>query len=150
MKLTSQKRVAASLVGCSEKRIKFDPLRLDEIKEAITKRDLESLIKDKAIIVSQKKSVSRVRARKKAIQKTKGRQRGTGKRKGKYNARSNNKEKWIMAIRAQKRLLKTLRDKEVITKSVYHSLYNRAKGGFFRSLRHIKLHIEERNLSAKK
>ena len=52
-------------------------------------------------------------------------------------------------IRAQKKLLKALRDKNLISKQVYHLLYNRAKGGFFRTRRHIKLYIEERKLIKK-
>jgi len=52
-------------------------------------------------------------------------------------------------IRALRDLLKTLRTKEVIERSSYRLLYRKAKGGYFRSRRHIKLYIEEHNLAKK-
>lgn len=150
MRLSLQKRLAASIAGCSEKRIKFDNDRLDEIKEAITKVDVRSLIKDKAIVVGKKKKASRFRARKKKRQKIKGRQKGYGRRKGKKTARLSNKENWINKSRLQRKFLRFLRDKKIISKPTYRELYLKVKGGFFRSKRHIKLYIEEHKLSEKK
>ena len=49
MNLKSKKRIAAKILKCSPKRVKLDPSRDDEIKESVTKADLRSLIKDKAI-----------------------------------------------------------------------------------------------------
>ncbi len=92
MKLALQKKLAASVTGCSEKRIKFDTDRLDEIKEAITKADIRGLIKDKAIIVKRKKKSSRFRTRTRKKQKSKGRQKGFCKRKGKKTARLGKKK----------------------------------------------------------
>ena len=40
MNLNLQKRLAANVIGCSEKRVVFDPSRLEDIKEAITKTDI--------------------------------------------------------------------------------------------------------------
>jgi len=44
MKLNLQKRLAAQILKCSEKRIQLDTTRLSDIKEAITKADIKSLI----------------------------------------------------------------------------------------------------------
>ncbi len=150
MDLSLQKRLAASVSDCSEKRIKFDNERLDEIKEAITKADIRGLIKDKAIIVKQKKGSSRFRARKKKKQKSKGRQKGFGSRKGKKKARMQQKKNWVNKVRLQRNFLSVLKDKGIITKPIYRGLYTKVKGGFFRSKRHIKLYIEEHNLAIKK
>ena len=150
MKFTSQKRLAAKLAKASPKRIKFNKENLEEIKEAITKKDIKTLIKEKSIRVLQKTGNSRVRARKRAVQKTKGRQKGLGKRKGKATARTPKKDTWMKKVRAQRELIKKMRDNELITKEVYHKIYNRVKGGFFRSRRHIKLYLEERKLIKKK
>ena len=49
MRLKIQKRLAAQILKSSENDIWLDSNRLDEIKEAITKADIKSLIKDKAI-----------------------------------------------------------------------------------------------------
>ena len=79
MKLRIQKRLAAQILKCSEKRILFDSSRLDEIKEAITKADIRGLIAIKAITKKPVKGISKVRVRKRKRQRSKGRQR-SGKR----------------------------------------------------------------------
>lgn len=150
MKLSLQKRLAASVASCSEKRIKFDTERLDEIKEAITKADIRRLVKDKAIIIKQRKGSSRFRARVRKKQKSKGRQKGFGRRKGKKTARLGKKKNWINKVRLQKKFLSMLRNKRIITKPIYRQLYLKVKGGFFRSKRHIRLYIDEHNLAIKK
>ena len=136
-------------MGCSEKRVLFDSDRLADIKEAITKIDIKGLIKDKAISKKPVKSVSRGRARAQKRQKSSGRRKGHGSRKGKENARTPRKALWINQIRAQRDLLKRLKQKGSITKGVYRSLYEKAKGGFFRSRNHLKLYIEEKHLTKK-
>ena len=150
MKLKNQKKLAADVMGCSEKRVKFDIERLDEIKESITKIDIKSLINDKAIYCDTKKGVSRVRARKIQKQKSKGKRRGEGSRKGKKTARLPRKKAWMGKIRAQRTLLKSLKDNNIINKEIYRQLYKKSQGGFFRSKRHIKLYIEEHSLIQKK
>ncbi len=146
MKLAIQKRLAAYILRCSEKRVRFDPERLEEIKESITKADINSLINDKAIYSINKKGVSRVRARKTKVQKSKGKKKGKGSKKGKKTARAPRKETWMTKIRAQRLLLKNMKEGEVITNKVYRTLYKKAQGGFFRSRRHIKLYAEEHRL----
>jgi len=149
MNLRLQKRLAADVLKCSEKRILFDTNRLEDIKGAITKMDIRALIADRVIQKKPMKSVSRCRARKIAIQKRKGDRKGMGSRKGKKTARSPRKSVWIKKIRIQRNFLKELKNKGIITKPDYHSLYNKSKGGFFRSKRHIKLYIEEHELAKK-
>ncbi len=149
MKLNVQKRLAASILRASPKRIWFDDERLEDIKESITKHDLTSLIKDGAIRLKPVKSISRGRARKKKIQKSKGLQKGHGSRKGGKKARFPKKENWMVKIRIQREFLKELRNKKIIPKKTYRDLYLKSKGGFFRSKRHIKLFIEEQNLAQK-
>lgn len=150
MKLKIQKRLAADVLGCSEKHVRFDNERLDEIKESITKTDIKSLIKDSAIYCIPKRGVSRVRARKIQKQKSKGQRCGKGSRKGKKTARLPRKEKWMIKIRTQRELLRSLKDGEVVDQKIYRELYKKAQGGFFRSKRHIKLYIEEHDLTKKK
>jgi len=150
MKLNLQKRLAAQILKCSEKKIKFDNSRLSDIKEAITKADIKSLIFEKVIKKSPVKNTSKYRARKKASQKRKGRQRGHGSRKGSQTARFPKKREWVNKIRLQRKLLKELKDKKIITPLVYQQLYMKAKGGFFRNKKHIKLYLEEHHLAKKK
>lgn len=150
MKLVVQKRLAGELLKCSSSRIVFDTERLSEIKEAITKFDIRRLIKDKAITKIKEKGVSRARANKLLAQKTKGRRKGPGSRKGKATARTPKKEAWMNRIRLQRTFLLTLKEKQHIDAKTYRNLYLKAKGGFFRSKRHIKLYLDEHNLVVKK
>ncbi len=143
MKLNVQKRVVADSEKVSSKRVKLDPRRLSEIKEAITKKDLHDLMDEGAIKIVPKKGVSRSRARKHQKQKRKGRRRGPGTREGKAGARADTKETWTKRIRLQRKFLKELKDKEIISNQVYRELYMKAKGGFFRSKRHIKLYLDK-------
>ena len=149
MQLKIQKRLAAEILKCSQKKIVFDSSNLKDIKEAITKIDIKALIANKIIWLKPAKNTSRGRARKIAEQKRKGRRKGAGRRKGKRSARMPKKESWKIKIRTQRKLLKELRDKEIIRKKEYQVLYKKAKGGFFRSRRHIKLYIEERGMIKK-
>ena len=149
MKLGAQKRLAGSVLKCSPKRVKFDGERLEEIKESITKADIKSLIKDNAKSKMKERGVSRVRARKRKVQKRKGRRRGHGSRKGKKTARSPRKEEWMNRVRKQREFVKELKQKGMIDIRVYRKLYNKIKGGFFRSKRHVKLFITENKLVKK-
>jgi len=149
MKLGAQKRIAADILNCSKKRVVFDSSRLDDIKEAITKVDIRILISDGAIKRKPVRGISRFRARRRIMQRRKGRQKGFGSRKGKKTARLPRKKLWMNRIKAQRRLLKELRDKKVITKRTYRELYMKTKGGFFRSRGHIDLYIKEHNLAKK-
>lgn len=143
MELKIQKRLAAQILKCSQNKIVFDNSKIKDIKEAITKADIKTLIANNVIWMKKSNEVSRGRARKNAAQKRKGRRRGEGRKKGKYTARLSKKEAWKTKIRTQRKLLKELRDKEIISKKDYQNLYKKSKGGFFRSRRHIKTYIEE-------
>ena len=149
MQLKIQKRLAAQILKCGQRRVLFDTDRLEDIKEAITKVDLSSLINDGAIKEKPMKKVSRGRARKTAEQKRKGRRKGAGSRKGKKTARLPKKLSWIHTIRIQRSFLNELKEKEIIPRATYRKLYMKSKSGFFRSKRHIKLYIEEHGLAKK-
>ena len=149
MNLKMQKRVTASLLDVGAKRIWFDPNRLDEIKEAITKADLRSLIKDKAIQIKNRRGISKGRAKKNIQQKKKGRRHGKGSRQGKRTTRMPRKTSWISRVRLQRQFANYLREKKLIALETYRDLRSKIGGGYFRSKRHIKLYIEEHNLFIK-
>src|SRR3989338_3402686 len=146
MQLKIQKRLAAQILKTSKNNIQLDSSRLEEIKEAITKADIKSLIKDKAITEKRARGISGYRINKKRLQKSKGRMSGFGSRKGSKGARRGKKRAWIMGIRAQREFLKLLKDKKIIPLNEYRSLYMKSKGGFFRSKRHIKVYMKERGV----
>ena len=144
--LNVQRRLAAQILKCGRNRIRFDPARLEDIKEAITKTDITSLIKSGSITKRRLLNTSRFWARKRKKQKSKGRQKGFGSRKGKKTARLQPKRAWMNKIRLQRDFIKSLRNKGVVTSAIYHELYMKSKGGFFRNLRHLKLYTSERGL----
>ena len=146
MDLKVQKRLAAQILNCSPKRIVFDNDRLDDIKQAITKRDLRLLVGDKAITMIPARGVSRARARKIQVQKAKGRRKGAGSRKGRANTHTHERETWRSRVRVQREFLKLLVTKQIIDKKAYRDLYLKSKGAYFRSIRHIKLYLTEHEL----
>ena len=149
MKLSVQKRLAAALFKGSPKRVWFDEERLSDIKESITKQDIKSLIVQGVIRLKPENVTSRGKARHKQGQKAKGLRKGHGSRKGKSTARLPKKDAWMAKIRSQRTFIKNLREKDHVTSTEYRKLYLKAKGGFFRSTRHIKIYCEENHLFQK-
>lgn len=143
MNLKSQKRMAAEVMDIGKNRVWIDPDRVNDIEEAITKQDIRNLIESGVIKKRKVKGTSKGRARNKSSQKKKGRQKGHGKRKGNKGARKKRKDSWKEKIRAIRKELRTMRDNEDISKSEYRQLYKKAKGGFFRNKKHMKLYIEK-------
>lgn len=150
MKLRNKRRIAADTLKVGRHRVWFDELRLDEIKDVITKANIRKLVKDRAIQARPEKSISRFRIRKRIVQKRKGRRQGQGSRKGSIGVRLPKKRAWVNNMRVQRNFLKTLKSKRMITPVSYREIYGKIKGGFFRSRRHLKLYLNERKLIKKK
>ncbi|MFP4111640.1 MAG: 50S ribosomal protein L19e [Candidatus Woesearchaeota archaeon] len=150
MKLTIQKRLASEILKCSPDKIWLDSEKSKEIKEAITKIDMKNLIKQGLVAKKKLPEQSRARARFVHDQKVKGRRGGSGSKKGSPSSRLSDKEKWITKVRSLRTLLAELKEKSLISPKTYRNLYSKAKGGFFRNKRHIKLYINEHDLLIKK
>ena len=56
--------------------------------------------------------------------------------------RSRKVTRWMSKIRAQRRVLKELREESKITPSQYRYFYRKAKGGSYRSTSHLRSNIE--------
>lgn len=145
-----QKRLAAHIMNCSPQRVVFDTEKLTEIKEAITKFDIRRLINKGIITRAPIQGIAKFRTRHAMAQKRKSRRTGQGSRKGSANARADDKLQWMRLVRAQRDLLKRLRDHKLITPETFNTMYMKSKGGFFRSIRHLKLFLQEQELFAKK
>lgn len=146
MNLSTQKRLVAKILKVGKGRVVFDNLKKSEIKEAITKSDLRKLIKNGIIRIKPKTGISRGRIKENKLQKRKGRKKGQGSKKGRKTSRLPRKEAWMKKIRVQRKFLKLLRGKELLSTKDYRKIYSKMKGGFFRSKRHMKLYLEEHNL----
>lgn len=146
MSLKAQKRMAAEVLKCGENRVYFDPYLIDEIKMAITREDIRNLVKEGIIIKKYKKGNSKYRKNLLHERKKKGRARGIGKRKGTKKSRFPKKKMWMNRIRPQRRELKKLRDRKLITTATYRKLYKNAKGGMFASVAQMNRYIKEKDL----
>jgi large subunit ribosomal protein L19e len=139
--LANQRRLASLILKCGEGRVWIDPASQEEIADAVTRSDIRSAIKAGVIQAKVIVGTSRGRARRHAAQVKKGRHSGPGSRRGTPSARVPKKERWMKRIRAQRDLLKTLRDEKKIPRSAYREFYRRAKGGMFRSRAHLLLNL---------
>ncbi len=132
------KRLAAAIKKVGKRRVRI--VKPEEVKEAITREDVRILIKTGAIEIKKKKGVSRARARKLKEQRRKGRRRGEGSKKGRVLKK---KEKWVRRVRAQRKFIKMLKEKNKLGPRTYRVLYRKIGGGYFRSVAHIKTYLEK-------
>jgi large subunit ribosomal protein L19e len=138
----SQKRIVAAVLKCGVNRVWFDPARISDIENAISREDLRGLVDDGAIKARQKKGVSRGRARARIAKRSYGHCKGPGKRKGAAGARNPSKTAWIQRIRAIRKVLVALREAGTIDRHMYRLVYRKAAGGQFRSVAHMKAQME--------
>ncbi|NLV25931.1 MAG: 50S ribosomal protein L19e [Methanomicrobiales archaeon] len=140
--ISGQRRLAAAVLECGVNRVWFNPEKLSEIQQAISREDIRNLIQEGVIAAHQKRGNSRGRARAKMAKRSYGHCKGPGRRKGAAGSRTNSKDRWIQRIRAQRRVLRELRESGEIERSMYRSFYRRAAGGQFRTVSHMKAQIE--------
>lgn len=130
MDLKEKRKLAAKILKCGIDRVWIDPKRIKEVEEALTRRDIKRLIGSGVIKKIPKKGNSKRERRKR---------RGVGSIKGHHKDEA--KKQWMKRIRALRRYLKYLRDKDLISKKSYKELYKKAKSGMFKSKSELKLYI---------
>ncbi len=139
--LSNQRRLAAALLKCGEGRVWIDPASQEELADAVTRSDVRSAIKAGVIRRMAVRGTSRVRARRHALEVRKGRHSGPGSRRGTPTSRVSRKARWMRRIRAQRALLRELREGEKISPAIYREFFRRAKGGMFRSRAHLLVNL---------
>jgi large subunit ribosomal protein L19e len=140
--LSAQRRLAADVLDVGKNRVWFDPDQQGEIAEAITREDVRELVAEGLIDAKEASGNSRGRARERDAKRAYGHQKGPGSRKGTAGARENEKDSWTKDIRAQRRKLRELRDDGELSPGEYRDLYNKARGGEFRSVQYMMNFIE--------
>ena len=139
MNLRTQRRVAAAILDVGKKRIWFDPMRLDEIQEAITRQDISELIKNGIIKKIEVHGVRRRMGKRREERFAKGRRRGTAKRKKKIVDR---KMEYVFKIRKLRSYLKMLKSEGKLDKTAYCRLRKLSKSGVFSDVNRLKEYIQ--------
>lgn len=139
--LANQKRLAAKVMDVGISRVWMDPEKLEDIATAITREDIRGLVESGIVKRRPEVGISRGRARARDIKRAKGHGKGHGNRRGAKGARTPKKELWMKKIRAQRKLLKSMRAETTIDAHTYRIMYRKAKGGEFRNVAHLKSYI---------
>jgi large subunit ribosomal protein L19e len=135
--LKKKRELIARMLGIGANRVKFEPDKLDDIADSITREDLRSLVKRGTIWTTKVKGTSRGRAKtKQAIRKKSGL--GPGSKKGKKTARMGKKSAYVTKIRSLRYHLKVLKDRNEINRQTYWSIYKKVDGGQVRSVSHLR------------
>jgi large subunit ribosomal protein L19e len=135
--LKKKRELIARMLGIGANRVKFEPDKLDDIADSITREDLRSLIKRGTIWTTKVKGTSRGRARtKQSIRKKSGL--GPGSKKGKKTARMGKKSAYVTKIRLMRHHLKVMKDRNEINRQTFWLVYKKVDGGQVRSVSHLR------------
>lgn len=136
---TLQKRLAAKLLGVGKNRVWLSPSRLNEIGDAITKMDIEALIKEGAIKKLPVFGVKRRAGKMRQIQKRK-RGRTTG-RKRKMIKKS--KKQYIHRVRKLRGFISALKQQGLINAGQYKLFRKDIKSGIIKVKQDINSKIKK-------
>ncbi|MFQ6129595.1 MAG: 50S ribosomal protein L19e [Candidatus Hadarchaeaceae archaeon] len=146
MELSTQRRLAADILGVGINRVWVDPNRAADVSAAISREDVRRLIRQGAIKAKPELGISRGRFRRRVAKRRRGRRRGVGSRSGTRKARQPKKASWIRTVRPLRARLRELKQEGTINQREYRRLYRMVKGGAFKSRAHLETHLRERGL----
>src|SRR3989338_5126951 len=132
MNLNTKKALAAKVLKTGKNRIWFNPERLPDIKEALTKQDIRDLYKEGIIKVKTITGVMKLKKRK------------TRRRAGSFGKKvSKRKEQYVHRVRTIRAIIKKLKHTQRITAAEYAKLNNYAKSGIFKDVMQFRQHLNE-------
>jgi large subunit ribosomal protein L19e len=140
--IAKKRELVARILGVGANRIRFEPDRLEDVADSITRENIRSLVKSGAIWTVKPKGTSRGRAiEKRLVWKVHGK--GPGSKKGKKTARVGKKVVYVVRVRSMRYHLKVLKERKDIANDTYWQLYKKVNGGQVRSLAHLRELVKE-------
>ena len=140
--IKKKRELFARILGVGSNRIRFEPDRLEDVGDSITRENIRSLVNSGAIWTVQRKGTSRGRSvAKKSVWKIHGK--GPGSKKGKKTARVGKKAVYVVRVRSMRYHLSVLKDRKDINNEAYWNLYKKVNGGQVRSLAHLRDLVKE-------
>jgi large subunit ribosomal protein L19e len=140
--IKKKRELVARILGVGSNRVRFEPDRLEDVGDSITRENIRSLVNSGAIWTVQRKGTSRGRSvDKKSVWKIHGK--GPGSKKGKRTARVGKKAVYVVRVRSMRYHLKVLKERKDINNDIYWSLYKKVNGGQVRSLAHLRDLVKE-------
>ncbi len=130
--IIKKKELAAKALNVGKERVKFVKIRLDEIKDAITKQDIRDLVMSGAIIVKP------VKGRKSNVKRKN--RRGQGKVKRKVKKR---KEEYVKITRKLRKHVKILKTQGKINHEESKQIRKEIRNKIFKSKASLNAHIGE-------
>ncbi len=140
--IKKKRELVARILGVGANRVRFEPDRLEDVADSITRENIRSLVNSGVIWTTKVRGTSRGRAaEKRSVWKVHGK--GPGSKKGKRTARVGKKEIYVIRVRSMRYHLKVLKDRKDIPNDTYWHLYKKVNGGQVRSLAHLRDLVKE-------
>jgi large subunit ribosomal protein L19e len=140
--IRKKRELVARILGVGANRVRFEPDKLEDVADSITRDNIRSLVNSGAIWTVKARGTSRGKAEeKRAVWKVHGK--GPGSKKGKKTTRVGKKQVYVVRVRSMRHHLKVLKDRKEITNDVYWQIYKKVNGGQVRSLAHLRDLVKE-------
>lgn len=133
MNLTKKRNLASKVFGVGKNRIIFNQENLNEIKEAITRQDMNSLYEQGIIKIKPKKGRRKIKIRKI--------KRGYGNIKKKIK---NRKQNYVKIVRKLRSYLNEVKNRLFIDRNLYFEVRKKIKMKYFKSKASLKDFLEEK------
>jgi ribosomal protein L19E len=132
MKEERAKQIASQILNSGVSRIKILPNAIEDVKKALTRSDIKKLIEEKKIIAVAKKQKMKKERKKKSVKKG--------------SAKARKGVRWEDIVRAQRRLLKKLKEEKKITNQTFKKVYKLIKSGNFSSKSSLLTFLKDQKL----
>lgn len=140
--IAKKRELVARVLGVGVNRVRFEPDKLEDVADSITRDNIRSLVKSGAIWTVKPTGTSRGRVEeKRSVWKVHGK--GPGSKKGVKTARVGKKQVYVVRIRSMRYRLKVLKERKDISNEIYWQLYKKVNGGQVRSLAHLRDLVKE-------